>query len=154
VFLSTCADIQVVAEAGSGREALRRFMETLPDVVLMDLAAPGMDSPVVTCRMKELHPGARVIALTSEVDPTLEDRALAAGAISLVLKDSSAGALVDAIRETRSREAVGGSPMTFVQSKTGTSAERKTGAPSDVRYGLPEYDWQGERIRNTGDAST
>jgi two-component system, NarL family, response regulator LiaR len=101
MFLSTCADIEVVAEAGNGAEALRHFTDTRPDVVLMHLGTPGMDSPIVTCRMKELCPGSQIIALANEADPDMERRALAAGAQRCVLKDSSAGALVAAIYEAR-----------------------------------------------------
>jgi DNA-binding NarL/FixJ family response regulator len=106
-FLSTCAHIEVVAEAGNGSEALQRFAETFPDVVLMDLAASANDGPVVTFRMKELHPGSQIIAMASEADPVMERRVLTAGALRCVLKDSSAGALVTAIYEARTRAASG-----------------------------------------------
>ena len=101
MFLSTCADIEVVAEAGSGAEALRHFTDTRPEVVLMHLGGQGMDSSIVTYRMKELCPHSQIIALTDEADPDMERRALAAGAHRCVLKDSSAGALLAAIYEAR-----------------------------------------------------
>ena len=101
MFLSTCSDIQVVAEAGNGAEALRRFTETSPEVVVMHLGTQGMDSLIVTYRMKELCPGSQIIALTNEADPDMERRALAAGAQCCVLKDSSAGTLVAAIYAAR-----------------------------------------------------
>ena len=67
----------------------------------------GLDSPIVTYRMKELDPSSRVIALTNGIDPAMEGRALAAGAACCVLKESSAGALLEAIRAIRLFEAVG-----------------------------------------------
>lgn len=141
VFLSTCADLAVVAEAGSGPEALKRFAEYRPQVVVMDLAAPGMDAPVVTRRMKELDPQSQIIVLASYGDPDAERRALDAGALCYVVKDSSAGALLAAIR----RAHPGACPqrtsahMTFVQANTGGSAEAESGVPSDVTSQAPLY---------------
>jgi DNA-binding NarL/FixJ family response regulator len=138
LFLSTCPDIDVVAEAGDGTTALELFAITCPDVVVMDLATPGMDCPVVTVRMKEIHPAGQIIALASEADPDMKRRALAAGARSYVLKDSSAGALVRAIYEAQ--PCAGAHNMTFVQAKTGASTERQSTAPSDTRCSVTEYD--------------
>jgi DNA-binding NarL/FixJ family response regulator len=130
LFLSTCADIQVVAEAGSGSEALQHFAETCPDVVVMHLDTPGMDGPVVTFRMKELCPECQIIVLSNEADPDMERRTLAAGALCCVLKDSSAGALVAAIHAAHA--GLETSYMTFVQSKTGASTDSNSCSPSDV----------------------
>ena len=120
LFLSTCPEMEIVAEAGGGAEALAHFARVLPDVVIMDLRTPGMDSPVVTRLMKRLNPSSQIIALANEVDPDMERRALIAGALCCVAKDSSAGALVEAIHRARGVEC--GGPMTFIQVKTGTSA--------------------------------
>jgi two-component system, NarL family, response regulator LiaR len=138
MFLSTCADIDLVAEAGSGAEALQRFAETCPDVVVMDLAAPGMDSPVITSQMKELNPDSQIIALASFAEAQLERRVLEAGAVCCVAKDSSVGTLVEAIHVAYA--ALGPVHMTFVQAKTGTSADLKAGTPSDGRTGAVPYD--------------
>ena len=134
LFLSTCTDLTVVAEAGSGPEALRRFAESRPQVVVMDLAAPGMDAPVVTRRMKELDPRSQVIVLASYSDPESERRALDAGALCCLVKDSSAGTLVAAIRRAHPGVYTPKGPayMTFVQANTGGSAECESGVPSDV----------------------
>jgi two-component system, NarL family, response regulator LiaR len=121
LFLSTCPGIEVVAAAGDGAEALKLFAAACPDVVIMDLATPGMDSLVVTSRMKELRPASKIITLASFVDAEMEHRALEAGAARCVVKDSSAGALVEAIREGCRR--TGNGHMTFVQAKSGVSAE-------------------------------
>jgi two-component system, NarL family, response regulator LiaR len=120
LFLSTCSHIQVVAEAGSGSEALLRFADACPDVVVMHLNTPGMDSPVVTFRMKELSPDSQIIALANESDPDMERRSLSAGAVCCVLKDSSAGALVAAIYEAHANATLRN--MTFIQAKTGAKA--------------------------------
>jgi DNA-binding NarL/FixJ family response regulator len=134
VFLSTCTDLAVVAEAGSGPEALQRFAETHPQVVVMDLTTPEMDGPIVTRRMKELDPSVQIIVLASYCNPETERRALDAGALCCVVKDSSAAALVEAIRRAHPGICIAkrSAHMTFVQANTGGSAEGESGVPSDV----------------------
>lgn len=98
-FLSTQPDIEVVAEAADGPEALERCVETKPDVVLMDMMMPGLDGAVVTGRIREARPQSRVVVLTSFVEPDKVRRALEAGAISYLLKDAGPEKLVDAIHQ-------------------------------------------------------
>jgi DNA-binding NarL/FixJ family response regulator len=129
IFLSTCEDMQVVSEAGGADEALRRFIETRPDVVVMDLAIGGRDGAVVTARMRQIDPHASVIALTSFPDLELSRRALEAGAVCCLLKDESADVLLEAMRSAISKAPAG--RMTFGQVKTGGTAEPKAGSPSD-----------------------
>ncbi len=142
VFLSTCADLEIVAEAGSAMEALRLFTDTRPQVVVMELAAPSMDSPIVTRRMKEIDPNCHIIALASYADPEIERRALEAGALCCLFKESSAGMLLETIRRAhagpRYDRSLGSMP--FVQGKTGESAEGASGVPSDGIRGAPHYD--------------
>ena len=94
IFLSTCEDIEVASEAGCGEEALRSFVETRPDVVVMDLTVTGPDGAAVTALMKQIDPLARVIALTSFPDLELSRRALEAGAFCCLLKDEECGRAV------------------------------------------------------------
>ena len=131
IFLSTCEDIEVVSGAGGGEEALRRFVETRPDVVVMDLAVTGSDGAAVTARMKQIDPLARVIALTSFPDLELSRRALEAGVICCLLKDESEGVLLEAIQGAMTKAPAG--HMTFVQAKTGRTTESRTGSLSDGR---------------------
>ena len=98
-FLSTCPDIEVVAEAASGHEALDRFIVDRPDVVLMDMMMPGLDGATATGLIKEVCRDSQVVVLTSFVEPDLVKRALEAGAISYLLKDAGPEKLVDAIRQ-------------------------------------------------------
>jgi two-component system, NarL family, response regulator LiaR len=98
-FFSTCDDIEVVAEAGNGSEALQKCAQTAPDVVLMDMVMPVMDGATATAKLLETYPDTRVIALTSFVDPTTVKHVLEAGAISYLLKDASPDKLADAIRQ-------------------------------------------------------
>jgi NarL family two-component system response regulator LiaR len=97
-FFSTTGDIEVVAEAGNGLEALQKCTQEPPDVVLMDMVMPGMDGATATAKVLEACPACRVIVLTSFVDPITVKQVLEAGAISYLLKDASPDKLADAIR--------------------------------------------------------
>jgi NarL family two-component system response regulator LiaR len=97
-FLLTVDDIELVAEAANGEEALRLCDESKPDVALMDLAMPGMDGIETTRILCERHPETQVIALTSFQDGDLVQKALQAGAISYLLKDVPIDDLAQAIR--------------------------------------------------------
>lgn len=96
-FLRVYSNLDLVAEASNGPEAIRRCEELQPDVVLMDLIMPELDGVETTRRVLEISPRTRVIALTSFGDDDLVRRALKAGAISYLLKNVSAEELAEAI---------------------------------------------------------
>jgi two-component system NarL family response regulator len=92
------ADLEVVAEAVNGREAVDAFRTHRPDVVLMDLRMPEMEGVQAIIRIREIDPQARVIVLTTyDADEDIA-RALQAGAKAYILKDIDADALVACIR--------------------------------------------------------
>jgi DNA-binding NarL/FixJ family response regulator len=95
----------VVAEAGTGEEAIKLAQEHVPDVVLMDLVMPGIDGVEATRQIKDLSPRTQIIVLTSYHDDEFIFPALQAGAISYLLKDVKAKELVEAIRRAASGEA-------------------------------------------------
>jgi NarL family two-component system response regulator LiaR len=95
-------DLELVAEAHSGEEAIRLCAETQPDVVLMDMKMPGMDGIATTRAIKDVCPDAEVLVLTSFHDRDLVQRAMQAGAVGYVLKDTSKDELADAIRAAKS----------------------------------------------------
>jgi len=97
-FLMTCEDMELVAEASSGQQALNLCWKEKPDVVLMDLVMSGMDGATATCQIREKYPEIQVIALTSFKEQELVQGALKAGAIGYLLKDVSADELANAIR--------------------------------------------------------
>jgi len=98
-FLTAFDDLELVAEAGGGEEAVRLCEEAQPDVVLMDLVMPGMDGAAATRAIREKCPHIQVIALTSFKEEALVEGVLQAGAIGYLLKNVSADELADAIRE-------------------------------------------------------
>ncbi len=105
-FLETQGDITVVAEAGSGEEAVRLAAEYAPDVALMDLIMPGMDGVEATRRLTTRSPRTSVVMLTSYHDDEHVFPAIRAGALSYVLKEIGPGELADAVRKAAAGEAV------------------------------------------------
>jgi len=97
-FLKVFDDLQLAGEAENGAEAIQRCAEIMPDVVLMDMAMPGMDGVSATRTIRQQFPIIQVIALTSFKEGELIRRALEAGAIGYLLKDVSADDLARAIR--------------------------------------------------------
>jgi NarL family two-component system response regulator LiaR len=97
-FLLVQKDLELVAQAKNGQQAINMCAEARPDVVLMDLVMPGMDGVEATCKIKAQYPHLHVIALTSFKDQELVQGALQAGAIGYILKDVSATELANAIR--------------------------------------------------------
>lgn len=99
MFLLAFDDIELVAEAASGEEALRLCAEARPDVVLMDMVMPGMDGADTTRELRQQYPQTQVLALTSFQSGELVQDALQAGAIGYLLKDVPIDELAAAIRE-------------------------------------------------------
>ncbi len=97
-FLMAYDDLELVAEAGGGQEAIRLCRQLQPDVVLMDLMMPGVDGAAATRAIREECQQIQIIALTSFREPELVQGALQAGAISYLLKNVSADELAHAIR--------------------------------------------------------
>jgi DNA-binding NarL/FixJ family response regulator len=92
------ADMEVVACAADGREAVRTALKIAPDVLLMDNAMPVLNGIEATRLLREERPDARVIMLSMYSDPVHVCRALQAGAMGYVLKKSVAKDVTEAIR--------------------------------------------------------
>ena len=97
LLLQSLAEIAVVAEAESGEAACQRFFELAPDVVVLDLAMPGMGGLEALRRIRARHPEARVLALSAHDDPMHARRALREGAMGFLSKRSAPEALVEAV---------------------------------------------------------
>jgi DNA-binding NarL/FixJ family response regulator len=99
-LLAAQPDIDVVAQGGDGREAVRLAEAHRPDVVLMDIRMPGMDGIDATKRIlaDPANASTRVLVLTTfDVDEYVYE-ALSAGASGFLLKDATADDLVSAVR--------------------------------------------------------
>jgi DNA-binding NarL/FixJ family response regulator len=98
-ILGLDAGVTVVAEAGTGEEAVERFLKYRPDVTLMDLQLRGMNGLQAIRTIRSLQPDAKIVVLTMyEGDETIYD-ALESGAAGYLLKDSVPADLIRVIRE-------------------------------------------------------
>lgn len=98
MFLQLDDDLEVVGEAGTGKEALEMSRSLHPDVVLMDMLMPVMDGVTATAAIRAELPETEVIALTSVLDDGTVVGAVRAGAIGYLLKDTQADELRRAIK--------------------------------------------------------
>jgi two-component system response regulator DesR len=99
-------DIEVVADVGSGEEALDAARRSGAEVALLDIGLPGMDGLEVAAALNEELPDVRVLMLTTFNRPGYLRRAMEAGAAGFLLKDASAGELARAIRAAAAGERV------------------------------------------------
>lgn len=98
-------DLEVVAEAADGVEAVRAARELRPDVVLMDLRMPLLDGAEATSRILAAVPGTAVLVLTTYADDASIAGALRAGARGYLTKDAGRRQLVAAVRAAASGQA-------------------------------------------------
>lgn len=105
-MLEPHTDLDVVGTAADGTEAVRLATELRPDVVLMDLRMPGADGVTATARITALPSAPRVLVLTTYDSDAHIIRAIAAGALGYLLKDTPRGQLLDAIRASARGDAV------------------------------------------------
>lgn len=97
-FLLVNKDMELVAEASDGAEAVKLAGLRKPDVILMDLMMPGMDGITATREIHRKYPQIKVIALTSFSEQNMVQGALQAGAIGFLQKNVTAAELANAIR--------------------------------------------------------
>ncbi len=97
LLLQANPQMTVVAEAQSGEEACQKYVELLPDVVVMDIAMPGMGGLEALRRLLARHPNARILTLSAHDDPIHARRALQEGALGFLSKRSAPEALIEAV---------------------------------------------------------
>jgi two-component system, NarL family, invasion response regulator UvrY len=97
LLLQSIGEVSVVAEADSGEAACRLYSELEPDVVVMDIAMPGMGGLEALRRMRARHPQVRVLTLSAHDDPMHARRCLQEGALGFLSKRSAPEALVQAV---------------------------------------------------------
>ena len=98
-LLETKPDIEVVGEAANGDLAVKKALKLRPDIVIMDLLMPGLDGIAATKALHEQVPDVKVLVLTTSTVSDDLSRALQNGASGIVIKSSSNGTLVQAIRD-------------------------------------------------------
>ena len=96
--LQTQSDMELVAEATNGREAIQAFRQFRPDVTLMDLQMPEMNGIDAMLAIRGEFPNARIIVLTTYSGDVQATRALKAGAVGYIIKGMLRTDLIDTIR--------------------------------------------------------
>lgn len=105
-LLAAKEGIDIVGEAGDGEECVDAVGRLRPDVVLMDLRMPRLDGAAATAAITSAHPGTKVVVLTTYDEDTDIVRAVEAGAVGYLLKDSGADQIVRAVRAAARGETV------------------------------------------------
>ena len=98
-MLADIKDLQVVGEASSGEEALKKARELKPDVVLMDVRMPGIGGLEATRKLLRSHPDIKVVVVTVCEDDVFPTRLLQAGASGYLTKGAALDEMVQAIRQ-------------------------------------------------------
>jgi DNA-binding NarL/FixJ family response regulator len=98
-LLAAEPDLEVVAEAANGEEAVRKAEELRPDVVVMDIMMPVMNGITATRRLSVSRPECKILVLSMYDDEEHVQQLLAAGAVGFVLKEATSEELVRALRE-------------------------------------------------------
>lgn len=102
LILNQEPDLEVIAEAGDGREAVRLALELKPDVIILDIGMPEINGVEATRRIAENCPECQVLILSMHKDPVYVRESLRAGARGYLLKDSIDEDLLRAIRAVAS----------------------------------------------------
>ena len=98
MILAAQPDMEIVGEAGNGREAVEAAENLKPDVVVMDVAMPELNGIEATRRLADSSPRTRVLALSMHKDSVYVREILRAGARGYLLKDAIASDLLAAVR--------------------------------------------------------
>ena len=104
-LLAGAEDVEVVATAADGEQALASVEELQPDVVLMDISMPKVDGIRATASIAQADPDVRVVMLTAFSDRDRVVSALDAGAVGYLLKDAEPDEVLEAIRAASRGEA-------------------------------------------------
>ena len=97
-------DIEIIGEASDGNEAIEKARELMPDLIIMDIAMPGMDGLEATRRIRKRNPKAKVLMLTQHDNREYILPAIKAGASGYVPKRALGSELVSAIRAVQRGE--------------------------------------------------
>lgn len=111
--VSTQSDIELVAQASTGEEAIRMVETHSPDVILMDVVMPGMGGPAATRIIHHRHPHISILVLSSFQDDESVHQMLQNGASGYILKNALLADLVNTVRAVYSGNTVFSAPITM-----------------------------------------
>jgi len=123
-------DIEVVAQAGSGHEAVRLCREEKPDVLVLDYGLPDLDGLETTRQVVQLSEAPRILILTMHASEEYATRLIRAGAAGFVVKTAPTDQLLEAIRKVASRQLFVSKPI--MEKMVGRLAQPATDSPESV----------------------
>jgi len=126
---------QVVAEAKNGRQAVTLALHHCPDVVLMDIAMPGLNGLEATRQVIKANPATKIIILTAHNDDAYVNSATASGAVGFLLKQTSSHNVCQAIRDVYMGKTFFSASITRRLSRLGQHAPRRA-SPNDKKSAL------------------
>ncbi|MEO7651220.1 MAG: response regulator transcription factor [Bryobacteraceae bacterium] len=127
LIISQESDMEVVAEAGTGREAVRLALDLKPDVIILDIAMPDLNGVEATRRIHESNPECQILILSMHKDPVYVRESLRAGARGYLVKESIDDDLLRAVRAVAS----GGGFLSPEVSRTVLEDYQQTADPFD-----------------------
>ena len=150
IMLETYPDIEVIHQAGNGREAFECCKKEVPDVVLMDIRMPVSTGIEGTKLIKEAYPEVKIVMVTTFQDTEYIVEAMQYGASGYLLKDSSYEAIYDGIKVALSGKVVMDATISeklVMQPKAPASSTEKTDISS---FGLTEREIELIRLVSQG----
>lgn len=126
-ILSYQKDVEVVAEAENGIQAVEAARKTKPDVILLDMVIPKQDGLATIPKLREIVPDARILVLTSFAESDRVYQTIKAGALGYLLKDATRVQLLQAIRDV----AVG---QASIQPSVALKVIHEIDHPSELMY--------------------
>ncbi|MFA5891708.1 MAG: response regulator transcription factor [Actinomycetota bacterium] len=106
MVLETDSALKVVADVSSGEEAIKQVREIKPDVIVMDVAMPGLSGFETTQRIRDAYPEVKILALTVHDSEAHIFQMLRAGAVGYVLKRAPANEVIEAVKAAYRGEAI------------------------------------------------
>ncbi|MCI0602819.1 response regulator transcription factor [bacterium] len=97
-ILESCNDIHVIGEAANGLEAIRKYSELKPDVILLDISMPKLGGLEVSRRIKKENPSAKIVILSMHEEEEYSMKLVRLGVSGYLLKDSAAQEVIEAVR--------------------------------------------------------
>ena len=142
VLLETGTDIDVVAEAGDGQEAVIRARDTLPDLALLDVDMPRMDGIKAARLMRTLTPETKILMLSVHHEENKITSAIQAGALGYILKDTDRIDFVNILRQIHAGQTPSSPYLAQLGLDIPASVERKPNAVTEFcrQYDLSELE--------------
>jgi NarL family two-component system response regulator LiaR len=150
-------DLEVIAEAADGAEAIKLAGSTRPDVAIIDIAMPGVDGIEATRQIKSLYPKIAVLILSAYDDDQFVFSLLEAGAAGYLLKSVRGRELIEAVRQVHAGESVLHPSIArkvlnrFVPASGKASGQKSTEVLSDREIEVLKYATRGLSNQNIAD---